>query len=50
MIKKDIDEWRVENIKETAMNRFNVKKSRRKYIKRILDDAFDQLKSLKEKE
>lgn len=38
------DEWRVENIKETAMNRFNVKKTKRQHIKRILDDAFEQLK------
>lgn len=36
--------WRIENIKETAMNRFNVKKGKRKHIKRILDDAFKQLK------
>ena len=38
------DEWVVENIKEVAMNRFNVKKSRRHHIKKILDDAFEQLK------
>ena len=40
------DEWVIENIKEVAMNRFNVKKTRRKHIKRILDDAFEQLKNL----
>jgi len=37
-------DWEVENIKDVAMNRFNVKKSKRPHIKRILDDAFQQLK------
>lgn len=37
------DAWRLENIKNTAMSRFKVKKSRRPHIKRILDDAFQQL-------
>lgn len=32
--------WRVSNIKETAMNRCNVKKSRRPHIRRVLDEAF----------
>ena len=40
------DEWVIENIKEVAMNRHNVKKSRRKHIKMILDEAFDLLKNL----
>jgi DNA-directed RNA polymerase sigma subunit (sigma70/sigma32) len=38
------DEWRVDEIKETAMNRFKVKNSRRAHIRQILDDAFEQLK------
>ena len=38
------DDWRVENIKDVAMNRYNVKKSKRPSIKRILDMAFDMLK------
>ncbi len=37
-------DWVIEHIKEVAMNRFNVKKSRRTHIKRILDDAFEQLR------
>ncbi len=37
-------DWVIENIKEVAMSRFNVKKSKRPHIKRILDDAFEQLK------
>ena len=37
------DEWVIENIKETAMNRFCVRKTRRKHIKRILDEAFNLL-------
>jgi len=37
-------EWRLENIKETAMSRHNVKKGRRPHIKRILDEAFLLLK------
>lgn len=38
------DEWRVDNIKETAMNRHSPKKSKRPYIKKILDEAFELLK------
>ncbi len=38
------DEWHVESIKEVAMRRFNVKKTRRPHIKQILDDAFEQLR------
>lgn len=34
----------LEHIKEVAMNRFNVKRSRRAHIRQILDDAFVQLK------
>ncbi len=34
----------VENIKQAAMNRCKVKKSRRPHIKRILDEAFRELK------
>jgi len=37
-------DWEIENIKEVAMNRFNVKAGKRPHIKRILDDAFQQLK------
>jgi len=37
-------DWEIENIKDVAMNRFNVKKGKRPAIKRILDDAFQQLK------
>lgn len=40
------DAWRIENIKETAIARFNVKGSRKQHIKRILDDAFNQLFAL----
>lgn len=39
------DEWRIENIKESAMNRCNVKKSRRAHVRRVLDCAFEQLKA-----
>jgi len=35
---------KVNSIMETAMNRFNVKKSKRKHIKRIIYDALQQLK------
>jgi len=42
-------DWVVENIKETAMNRFNVKNGKRPHIKRILDDTFQQLKEKSEK-
>jgi len=38
-------DWEIENIKDTAMNRFNVKKGKRAAIKRILDDAFEQLRT-----
>ncbi len=38
-------DWEIENIKDTAMNRFNVKKGKRPAIKRILDDAFEQLRN-----
>ncbi len=38
-------DWEIENIKEVAMNRFNVKKGKRSAIKRILDDAFEQLRT-----
>lgn len=36
-------EWEIANIKETAMNRYSVKKGRRSHIRRILDEAFEIL-------
>ena len=35
--------WKVEDIKQTAMNVFNVPKGKRAHVKRILDWAFDRL-------
>ena len=42
------DEWKVENIKEVAMNRHSVKKSKRKFVKVVLDEAFNLLKRVKQ--
>jgi hypothetical protein len=37
------DAYLIDDAKETAMNRFNVKKSKRPAIKRILDESFNIL-------
>ncbi len=39
------EKWRLANIKETAMNRCNIKKSRRSHVLKVLDEAFALLKS-----
>lgn len=38
------DEWRIENIKDTAMARCNVAKGKRPHIRRVLDEAFTLLR------
>lgn len=38
------DEWKLENIKETAMNRHSIKKNQKAFFKRVLDEAFLLLK------
>jgi len=40
-------EWQLDNIKETAMNRHNVRKGQRQHIKNILDEAFALLREAK---
>lgn len=37
--------WRIENIKNTAIARHNVRKGRRHHVRKILDDAFHLLKN-----
>jgi hypothetical protein len=37
-------EWQIDTIKETAMNRCTVKKSKRVFTKRVLDEAFSLLR------